>query len=144
MLQALAQCENTLTKLGLVREAVDDTAGAAKVFNDNIFLLNSEKLSFIRNCIQLYSVLNSSFFRMCSMLLFINLMMLGQLLALLQLRSMVWIFLLRTFRFVHEACRYFYWHKQFLDLKHSFICPLCLSRTIQIMLLDSLCWLGSL
>ncbi|WMV56360.1 hypothetical protein MTR67_049745 [Solanum verrucosum] len=27
---ALAQCENTLTKLGLVREAVDDTAGAAK------------------------------------------------------------------------------------------------------------------
>ncbi|KVI07908.1 Prephenate dehydratase [Cynara cardunculus var. scolymus] len=29
--QALAQCENTLTKLGIVREAVDDTAGAAKV-----------------------------------------------------------------------------------------------------------------
>ncbi|KAK4408902.1 Arogenate dehydratase/prephenate dehydratase 2, chloroplastic [Sesamum angolense] len=28
--QALAQCENTLTQLGLVREAVDDTAGAAK------------------------------------------------------------------------------------------------------------------
>uniref|UniRef100_A0A7N0R8Y1 Arogenate dehydratase n=1 Tax=Kalanchoe fedtschenkoi TaxID=63787 RepID=A0A7N0R8Y1_KALFE len=28
--QALAQCENTLTKMGLVREAVDDTAGAAK------------------------------------------------------------------------------------------------------------------
>ncbi|KAM0996467.1 hypothetical protein ACFX2I_006436 [Malus domestica] len=28
--QALDQCENTLTKLGLVREAVDDTAGAAK------------------------------------------------------------------------------------------------------------------
>lgn len=28
--QALAQCENTLTKLGMVREAVDDTAGAAK------------------------------------------------------------------------------------------------------------------
>ncbi|KAM1148966.1 hypothetical protein ACFX14_029497 [Malus domestica] len=28
--QALAQCENTLTKLGLVREAMDDTAGAAK------------------------------------------------------------------------------------------------------------------
>ncbi|KAK7262368.1 hypothetical protein RJT34_29937 [Clitoria ternatea] len=28
--QALAQCENTLTKLGLIREAVDDTAGAAK------------------------------------------------------------------------------------------------------------------
>ncbi|MDG2764828.1 prephenate dehydratase domain-containing protein, partial [Vibrio parahaemolyticus] len=26
----LAQCENTLTKFGLVREAVDDTAGAAK------------------------------------------------------------------------------------------------------------------
>lgn len=31
LLQALAQCENTLTKMGLVREAVDDTAGAAKV-----------------------------------------------------------------------------------------------------------------
>ncbi|CAN7117162.1 unnamed protein product [Brassica rapa subsp. narinosa] len=29
--QALAQCENTLTRLGLVREAVDDTAGAAKL-----------------------------------------------------------------------------------------------------------------
>ncbi|KAG6758937.1 hypothetical protein POTOM_035400 [Populus tomentosa] len=29
--QALAQCENTLTKLGLITEAVDDTAGAAKV-----------------------------------------------------------------------------------------------------------------
>ncbi|GMP89080.1 hypothetical protein CsSME_00040800 [Camellia sinensis var. sinensis] len=28
--QALAQCENTLTRLGMVREAVDDTAGAAK------------------------------------------------------------------------------------------------------------------
>nr|KAJ0223145.1 hypothetical protein LSAT_V11C200059330 [Lactuca sativa] len=28
--QALAQCENTLTRLGIVREAVDDTAGAAK------------------------------------------------------------------------------------------------------------------
>ncbi|CAN1249461.1 Arogenate dehydratase 2 [Linum perenne] len=28
--QALAQCEYTLTRLGLVREAVDDTAGAAK------------------------------------------------------------------------------------------------------------------
>ncbi|PKI52019.1 hypothetical protein CRG98_027671 [Punica granatum] len=28
--QALAQCEHTLTKLSLVREAVDDTAGAAK------------------------------------------------------------------------------------------------------------------
>ncbi|KAL0460247.1 UNVERIFIED_CONTAM: Arogenate dehydratase/prephenate dehydratase 2, chloroplastic [Sesamum latifolium] len=28
--KALAQCENTLTQLGLVREAVDDTAGAAK------------------------------------------------------------------------------------------------------------------
>ncbi|AES88700.1 putative hydro-lyase [Medicago truncatula] len=28
--QALAQCENTLTGFGLVREAVDDTAGAAK------------------------------------------------------------------------------------------------------------------
>ncbi|KAH9661028.1 Arogenate dehydratase/prephenate dehydratase 2 [Citrus sinensis] len=32
--QALAQCENTLTKLGLVREAVDDTAGAAKQLKD--------------------------------------------------------------------------------------------------------------
>lgn len=31
LVQALAQCENTLTGLGLVREAVDDTAGAAKV-----------------------------------------------------------------------------------------------------------------
>ncbi|CAK9170175.1 unnamed protein product [Ilex paraguariensis] len=29
--QALAQCENTLTRMGLVREAVDDTAGAAKL-----------------------------------------------------------------------------------------------------------------
>ncbi|KAJ4834951.1 hypothetical protein Tsubulata_050112 [Turnera subulata] len=28
--EALAQCEHTLTSLGLVREAVDDTAGAAK------------------------------------------------------------------------------------------------------------------
>ncbi|GMG98814.1 hypothetical protein Nepgr_000654 [Nepenthes gracilis] len=28
--QALAQCENTLSKLGLIREAVADTAGAAK------------------------------------------------------------------------------------------------------------------
>lgn len=28
--QALAQCENTLTKLGVAREAVDDTAGAAQ------------------------------------------------------------------------------------------------------------------
>ncbi|KAL7173597.1 hypothetical protein ACSBR2_032953 [Camellia fascicularis] len=28
--QALAQCENTLTRLGMVREAVDDSAGAAK------------------------------------------------------------------------------------------------------------------
>lgn len=34
MLQALAQCENTLTKWGLVREAVDDTAGAAMVGNN--------------------------------------------------------------------------------------------------------------
>jgi hypothetical protein len=32
VLQALAQCEQTLTKLGIEhREAVDDTAGAAKV-----------------------------------------------------------------------------------------------------------------
>ncbi|TXG73929.1 hypothetical protein EZV62_002508 [Acer yangbiense] len=37
--QALAQCENTLTKLGLVREAVDDTAGAAKVGLDLIVVL---------------------------------------------------------------------------------------------------------
>ncbi|XP_038693460.1 arogenate dehydratase/prephenate dehydratase 2, chloroplastic isoform X2 [Tripterygium wilfordii] len=29
--QALAQCEHTLTRWGLVREAVDDTAGAAKL-----------------------------------------------------------------------------------------------------------------
>ncbi|XAR59795.1 Arogenate dehydratase [Bertholletia excelsa] len=29
--QALAQCEHTLTRLGMVREAVDDTAGAAKL-----------------------------------------------------------------------------------------------------------------
>lgn len=28
--QALAQCEHTLTRFGLIREAVDDTAGAAK------------------------------------------------------------------------------------------------------------------
>ncbi|KAK9279481.1 hypothetical protein L1049_013160 [Liquidambar formosana] len=28
--QALSQCENTLTRMGMVREAVDDTAGAAK------------------------------------------------------------------------------------------------------------------
>lgn len=28
--QALAQCENTLSKLGVIREAVDDTAGAAQ------------------------------------------------------------------------------------------------------------------
>ncbi|XP_027345629.1 arogenate dehydratase/prephenate dehydratase 2, chloroplastic-like isoform X3 [Abrus precatorius] len=34
--QALAQCENTLTRLGLVREAVDDTAGAAKDDSDNV------------------------------------------------------------------------------------------------------------
>lgn len=30
-LQALAQCEHTLSKLGVTREAVDDTAGAAQV-----------------------------------------------------------------------------------------------------------------
>lgn len=39
--QALAQCEHTLTKIGLVREAVDDTAGAAKVslgINGDLFL----------------------------------------------------------------------------------------------------------
>jgi prephenate dehydratase len=29
--QALAQCEHTLSKLGVIREAVDDTAGAAQV-----------------------------------------------------------------------------------------------------------------
>ncbi|KAI7982425.1 hypothetical protein LOK49_LG15G01546 [Camellia lanceoleosa] len=34
--QALAQCENTLTRLGMVREAVDDTAGAAKDDSDNV------------------------------------------------------------------------------------------------------------
>ncbi|KAL0926261.1 hypothetical protein M5K25_002477 [Dendrobium thyrsiflorum] len=33
--QALAQCEHTLTKLGVVREAVDDTAGAAKFVATN-------------------------------------------------------------------------------------------------------------
>ncbi|KAJ0979319.1 hypothetical protein J5N97_014793 [Dioscorea zingiberensis] len=33
--QALAQCEHTLTKLGVVRENVDDTAGAAKFIADN-------------------------------------------------------------------------------------------------------------
>lgn len=33
--QALAQCEGTLTKLGVVREAVDDTAGAAKFIAEN-------------------------------------------------------------------------------------------------------------
>ncbi|KAK8336465.1 hypothetical protein V6Z11_A09G126000 [Gossypium hirsutum] len=34
--QALAQCENTLTKLGLSREATDDTALAAKDYCDNV------------------------------------------------------------------------------------------------------------
>ncbi|CAI0387135.1 unnamed protein product [Linum tenue] len=34
--QALAQCEYTLTRFGLVREAVDDTAGAAKDDSDNV------------------------------------------------------------------------------------------------------------
>ncbi|KAL1361663.1 hypothetical protein AAHE18_03G020500 [Arachis hypogaea] len=34
--QALAQCEHTLTKWGLVREAVDDTAGAAQDDCDNV------------------------------------------------------------------------------------------------------------
>ncbi|KAL2633467.1 hypothetical protein R1flu_004946 [Riccia fluitans] len=33
--QALAQCEGTLTKLGVVREAVDDTAGAAQFIAAN-------------------------------------------------------------------------------------------------------------
>ncbi|ONK67853.1 uncharacterized protein A4U43_C05F4480 [Asparagus officinalis] len=33
--QALAQCEHTLTKLGVVREAVDDTAGAAQFVASN-------------------------------------------------------------------------------------------------------------
>lgn len=33
--QALAQCEHTLTKMGVVREAVDDTAGAAKFVSTN-------------------------------------------------------------------------------------------------------------
>ncbi|XP_043698031.1 arogenate dehydratase 2-like [Telopea speciosissima] len=35
--QALAQCENTLTKLGVIREAVDDTAGAAQYIFANKF-----------------------------------------------------------------------------------------------------------
>lgn len=35
-LKALSQCEDTLTRLGLVKEAVDDTAGAAKVHLDLI------------------------------------------------------------------------------------------------------------
>ncbi|XP_022752467.1 arogenate dehydratase/prephenate dehydratase 2, chloroplastic-like isoform X2 [Durio zibethinus] len=34
--QALAQCENTLTKIGLSREAIDDTALAAKDDCDNV------------------------------------------------------------------------------------------------------------
>lgn len=42
-LQALAQCENTLTKLGIVREAVDDTAGAAKVLKCFFMLLNHNR-----------------------------------------------------------------------------------------------------
>ncbi|KAJ7527273.1 hypothetical protein O6H91_16G045900 [Diphasiastrum complanatum] len=33
--QALAQCEHTLSKLGVAREAVDDTAGAAQYITDN-------------------------------------------------------------------------------------------------------------
>ncbi|KAI5077788.1 hypothetical protein GOP47_0007612 [Adiantum capillus-veneris] len=33
--QALAQCEGTLTKLGVIREAVDDTAGAAQFIAQN-------------------------------------------------------------------------------------------------------------
>eukprot|EP00249_Psilotum_nudum_P011234 c23042_g1_i1 orf=492-1775(+) len=33
--QALAQCENTLSKLGVIREAVDDTAGAAQFISEN-------------------------------------------------------------------------------------------------------------
>ncbi|MCO5593025.1 hypothetical protein L7F22_047030 [Adiantum nelumboides] len=33
--QALAQCENTLTKLNVIREAVDDTAGAAQFIAAN-------------------------------------------------------------------------------------------------------------
>jgi len=41
LLQALAQCENTLTRLGIVREAVDDTAGAAKVVTSFFTLLSS-------------------------------------------------------------------------------------------------------
>ncbi|KAL9268933.1 Arogenate dehydratase 2-like protein, partial [Drosera capensis] len=35
--QALAQCEHTLSRFGLVREAVDDTAGAAKFVAENKF-----------------------------------------------------------------------------------------------------------
>ncbi|XP_078436180.1 arogenate dehydratase 2-like [Wolffia australiana] len=36
--QALAQCEHTLTKLGVVRESVDDTAGAAQYVSANKLL----------------------------------------------------------------------------------------------------------
>lgn len=43
--QALAQCEDTLTSLGLVREEVDDTAGAAKVSLD---LVESSFLNHFR------------------------------------------------------------------------------------------------
>lgn len=38
-MQALAQCENTLSKLGVSREAVDDTAGAAQASYLNMLLL---------------------------------------------------------------------------------------------------------
>ncbi|KAJ6890028.1 hypothetical protein NC651_023721 [Populus alba x Populus x berolinensis] len=37
-LRALAQCENTLTKLGLITEAVDDTAGAAKILRLYVYV----------------------------------------------------------------------------------------------------------
>lgn len=39
LMQALAQCENTLSKLGVSREAVDDTAGAAQASYLNMYLL---------------------------------------------------------------------------------------------------------
>ncbi|MBA0877267.1 hypothetical protein Goshw_013195 [Gossypium schwendimanii] len=48
--QALAQCENTLTKLGLSREATDDTALAAKVSHDlkcrNLFDMKDYYVAF--------------------------------------------------------------------------------------------------
>lgn len=34
-LQAFAQCENAITKLRVIRESYDDTAGAAEVAHEN-------------------------------------------------------------------------------------------------------------